>query len=76
MDLVDNSEELKTKIKALPPKDKVKAVALNHYLEKKKKADEDMEAEMKLLSKKYDNLSTPIFDEVSISNRGSDFISS
>lgn len=47
MDLVDNSEELKTKIKALPPKDKVKAVALSHYLDKKKIADDKMEVEMK-----------------------------
>lgn len=64
MDLVDNSEELKSKIKALPPKDKVKAVALNFYLDKKKIDDEKMEAEIKLLSKKYDNLSSPLFDEV------------
>jgi hypothetical protein len=38
----------------LQPKEKVKAVALTYYLELKKKADEDMEEEMKVLQKRYD----------------------
>lgn len=35
----DNKEEVIKRIKELPPKDRVKAVALNHHLEDKKKLD-------------------------------------
>lgn len=57
----DNSEDIKNKIKKLPLKDKLKAVALNFYLTEKKKLDLELEKEMKNLQKKYDKLAAVLY---------------
>lgn len=36
---------------------------MNHYLEKKKALDAELEKEMKAIAKKYEILSQPIYDE-------------
>jgi len=58
IEVADNSEEIKQKIKKLPLKEKLKAVALNFYLSEKKKLDIELEKEMKNLQKKYDKLAS------------------
>jgi nucleosome assembly protein 1-like 1 len=45
----DNREEVIKKIKELPAKERVKAVALNYWLEKKKKLDDELEAKIQSL---------------------------
>jgi len=47
-------QEIATNIKALTLKDKIKAVALNYYLEEKKKYDEQLEKEIRELNAKYE----------------------
>jgi len=49
-------EELTNAIKALDLKEKLQAIALNHYLAKKKNLDEEREAEIKALTLKYEKL--------------------
>lgn len=41
-----------------------KVVALNHYLNEKKKLDTELDKEIKLLTKKYEDLSHPLFLKV------------
>jgi nucleosome assembly protein 1-like 1 len=55
------SVQIEKGIKALDLPLKIKAVALNHYLEKKKELDEELEKEMKALTLKYEKLSEPIY---------------
>jgi nucleosome assembly protein 1-like 1 len=47
-------------------KEKVRIVALNHYLEKKKALDDELEKEMRILNKKYEKLAEPIFEKVNL----------
>lgn len=61
IEVADNSEEIKQKIKKLPLKEKLKAVALNYYLSEKKKLDMELEKEMKNLQKKYDKLASQLY---------------
>lgn len=61
IEVADNSEEIKQRIKKLPLKEKLKAVALNYYLTEKKKLDIELEKEMKALQKKYDKLASQLY---------------
>jgi hypothetical protein len=46
--------------------DKIKAVALYHYLEQKKNLDLKLEGEMKDLQRKYEKKVAPLFEKVHI----------
>lgn len=50
-------------IKKLDIKEKIKAVALNYHLEKKKELDDEYEKELKTLNRKYEELSLPIYKD-------------
>ena len=45
-------------------KEKYRAVAINHYLERRKRLDEEMEEEMKKLHKKYEKKAQEIYWKV------------
>lgn len=58
---MDNDEELKTNIRSLPIKEKIKAVGLYHYLHQKKILDKNLEFEMKTLQRRYEREAAPLF---------------
>ena len=59
-------EEVIAKIKELEGKEKVKAVALNYYLEKKKDLDKELEEKIASLTREYDLKGIPFIEAVRI----------
>ncbi|KAM3138142.1 hypothetical protein pb186bvf_009815 [Paramecium bursaria] len=57
----DNPDEIKNKIKKLPLKEKLKAVALNYYLMRKKALDSQLERDMRALQKRFDNEASVLY---------------
>ena len=64
-DVEDIAVQVERAIKALPTlQEKVQAVAINGYLEQKKKLDEELEKEISKIELKYRTQMLPFFDKV------------
>jgi hypothetical protein len=59
--LIRLNEAIQKSIKELPLRDKLKSVALHHYLEMKKKMDIELEEEIRALKKKYEKQAQPLY---------------
>lgn len=63
-DDVELEKEIQKHIKELPDlKLKYRAIALNGILKEKKKLDEELEKEIRLLNQKYEKLALPLYDK-------------
>ena len=58
-----NDDTILKKIKELPLKDRVKAIAIYHYTQKKANLDTELEKKIKALQKESDILALPIYDQ-------------
>lgn len=63
MENLELEQEIKKKITALPSKDKVKLVAIKHYLDLLKQTDQAMDDQCEKIQGKYDALSIPIYNQ-------------
>jgi len=58
----DLNEQIKDKIRALPAEQRVRAIALYSLYLKKQQLDEEMEKEIEVVEKKFDELQKPLVD--------------
>lgn len=57
-------DKIHKKIRALPLKEKLKAIALMNLFIERKKLDEELEKEINDITLKYEKLSQPIYEKV------------